>query len=183
MAAHRIIIRLKPASSTTSLADIAVLPPHRALDLADGGGVAGSWTRPAESRQEKFSRARYGPGMMLWLSAIPLLAAAPGGMSVKLFEDEAETSYLDVEQGDRRGSERIVWITHEYRKKRADGIKYSRDQWSISCERRTFSIFAVVEYDARGRVIRADAIPLEQRRPNPIPAGGRMETVFRIVCA
>lgn len=120
--------------------------------------------------------------MLAPLAILLLAASAPTGLSIKLFEDTTEASYLDVEPGDRRGADRIVWITHDYRRPRADGMKYTRDQWSISCQRRTFSLFAVVEYRGDGRVIRASAIPVEQRQPNPIPPGGRMEAVFRIVC-
>lgn len=121
--------------------------------------------------------------MMLPLLAVLLASALPGGASVKLFEDSAEASYLDVEAGGRGGPERIVWITHDYKKPRRDGMKYTRDQWSISCARRTFSIFAVVEYSGSGKVLSATAIPLDQRRPIAIPSGGRMQRVFDIVCS
>ena len=119
---------------------------------------------------------------MLSLAALLLAVPVPGGTSVKLFEDDAEASYLDIEAGSPGRPEKIVWITHDYKKPAKDGRKYTRDQWSVSCDRRTFSIFAVVEYNGSGKVLSATAIPLSQRNPMPIPSGGRMQRVYEIVC-
>lgn len=113
---------------------------------------------------------------------ILFLAGATEGKSVLLFDDAAEASYLDLGSGGAGAGDRIVWITHDYKKSRPDGLKAARDQWSISCERRTFSIFSIVEYGRDGKVLSATAVPLAQREPMPVPSGGTVRRVYDIVC-
>ncbi len=80
------------------------------------------------------------------------------------------------------GSDEMVWIRHDYRQPRADGVRSIRDQWHFNCARRSFTIFALVTYDGNGRMIRAQAIPPEERQAAPVVPGSRMERVFNAVC-
>jgi hypothetical protein len=43
-------------------------------------------------------------------------------------------------------------------------------------------MLAVVQYDAGGKVVSAQAVPLSARIPARVEPASRMETVFRAVC-
>jgi hypothetical protein len=123
-----------------------------------------------------------GDAMVLALSfLLGLGAAGPAGWT-RLFEEADETTFIEQSHGARRTPDGTVWIRHDYARPRAGGIRSLRDQWQVSCARRTFTMYALVSYDSKGRILRAQAIPPEERQAAPVVPGSRMERVFRAVC-
>jgi hypothetical protein len=62
-------------------------------------------------------------------------------------------------------------------------VKYSQDQWQVDCTAGTYAMLAVVQYDAGGKVVSAQAVSLAARIPARVERASRMETVFRAVCS
>lgn len=122
-----------------------------------------------------------GDAMLALSFLLAASAVTPPGWT-KLFQEADETTYVEQSFRPRRGSDGMVWVRHDYSRPRSEGILSARDQWQVSCERRSFTMFALVTYDARGRIVRAQAIPPEDRQAAPIVPGSRMERVFRAVC-
>ena len=100
----------------------------------------------------------------------------------RLFQDASESTYLSVTAASRTRPERIFWLRHVFPAARAKGVKYSQDQWQVSCAAGTYMMLAVVQYDAAGRAVSAQAVPLSARIPARVEPGSRMESVFRAVC-
>ncbi len=123
-----------------------------------------------------------GDAMILALSfLISANAADPAGWT-RLFAEADETTFVEKSFRPRRGSDGMVWIRHDYAQPRAGGVRSVRDQWQVSCERRSFTMFALVSYDSKGKILRAQAIPPEDRQAAPIVPGSRMERVYKAVC-
>jgi hypothetical protein len=111
------------------------------------------------------------------------LAQTGAASWTKLFQDASESTYVNVAAGSRGKPERIFWLRHVFPKARAKIVKYSEDQWQVSCTSGTYMMLAVVQYDAKGQLVSAQAVPLSARIPARVEAGSRMEKVFRAVCA
>jgi hypothetical protein len=119
---------------------------------------------------------------MYSLALILLAVAGPiQGDWVKLFDEAGESTYLQP-RPKREGTEAMVWIRHDYRRPQPGGVLSLRDQWLFSCAHKSFTMFSLVSYDARGRVVSAQAIPAKQRRAAPVIPGSRMDKVFGAVC-
>lgn len=119
--------------------------------------------------------------MILSLSLLLAAAAPPESGWVKLFDEPSESTFIQRPVGSA-GSDRMVWIRHDYRRAQPGGVRSLRDQWLFDCHQQTFTMFALVRYDARGRVLSAEPIPAAERRPAPVIPGSRMERVFTAVC-
>jgi hypothetical protein len=117
---------------------------------------------------------------------IAFLAAALGQADAtswtKLFHDAWETTYLNVSPAGRSKADRIFWLRHVFPKLRPGRVKYSQDQWQVNCTAGTYAMLAVVQYDADGKVVSAQAVPLSARIPARVERASRMEAVFRAVC-
>ena len=115
-------------------------------------------------------------------AALLALAAPAGGQWLKLFDEPGETTWLDRSAAKAGAGEAMVWIRHDYPKPRPDGARSVRDQWHVDCGQRSFTVFAVLSYDARGRLLKAQAIPAAERHSAPLLPGSRMQKVFSAVC-
>jgi hypothetical protein len=121
--------------------------------------------------------------MILLASALALAIAAPAQARwTKLFDEAEESTFVDLSSARRGQGETLIWIRHDFPRARGQGIRSVRDQWLVNCRARTFTMFALVSYDGRGRIVKAEAIRAEQRHAAPIVAGSRMDRVFRAVC-
>ncbi len=77
----------------------------------------------------------------------------------------------------------MVWIRHDYARPRANGVTSIKDQWHVSCRDRSFTIYAMINYDRNGRILSTSAIPADQRHAAALVPGSRMERVFSAVCS
>ena len=122
--------------------------------------------------------------MSMFVTAFLMAALSQPNASswTRLFQDVSETTYLGRSSGTGTAREKIFWLRHVFPKPRAKGVKYSQDQWQVNCTSGTYMMLAVVQYDARGRMISAQAVPLNARIPAQVEPSSRMEAVFRAVC-
>ena len=119
---------------------------------------------------------------MFFLSLAMLALAAPhDGRWLKLFNEPDETTYLDGSSLGG-GPDPMVWIRHDFPRPRAGGVVSIKDQWHVSCRDRTFTIYAMISYDRKGRIVSARAIPPDQRHAAELSRGSRMEKVFSAAC-
>ena len=123
-----------------------------------------------------------GDAMILALSFLFAASAADSAGWIKLFEEADETTLVEQSAGGSVGSDGMVWIRHDYGHPREGGVHSLRDQWHVSCDRRSFTMYALVSYDSKGRIIRAQAIPPEDRQAAPVVPGSRMDRVYKAVC-
>jgi hypothetical protein len=100
----------------------------------------------------------------------------------KLFQDRSESTYLGRPNAVVSGAERLFWLRHVFPRPRPGGVNYSQDQWQVNCTAGTYMMLAVVQYDERGKVVSAQAVPRAARIAARVEPGSRMETVFRAVC-
>jgi hypothetical protein len=110
-----------------------------------------------------------------------VLAAPTEGRWVKLFDEADESTSIQLPSR-ANGSDAIVWIRHHYKRVQPGGVRSLRDQWHVDCRQRSFTMFALARYDARGRLLSAEAIRAAERRAAPVIPGSRMEQVVKAVC-
>jgi hypothetical protein len=122
--------------------------------------------------------------MSMFVTAFLLAALSQPDASswTKLFQDASETTYLNLPSSNRDAREKVFWLRHVFPKVRPKGVKYSQDQWQVNCTSGTYMMLAVVQYDARGKVLSVQAVPLSARIPAQVEPSSRMEGVFRAVC-
>jgi hypothetical protein len=121
--------------------------------------------------------------MLVFAFLAAALFQADASSWMKLFEDASESTFVSLSPGSRARPERMFWLRHVFPTARAKGVKYSQDQWQVNCTSGTYTMLAVVQYDARGKVLSAQAVPLSARIPARVEPTSRMQRVFRAVCA
>jgi hypothetical protein len=120
---------------------------------------------------------------MLFIASLVAALSQPDASSwTRLFQDASESTYVIPSPRSRDRAERIFWLRHVFPKVRPKGVKYSEDQWQVNCASGTYTMLAVVEYDARGKVLSAQAVRTSARIPARVEPGSRMDKVFRTVC-
>ncbi len=112
-----------------------------------------------------------------------LAASAAQGETVKLFETKEGSGFVELAGASSSRTEIVLWVRHVHPKVRPDRVKSVRDQWIVNCPQRTFQMLGVVEHDASGKVVRAQAIPSEQRKPIGIGGNDRLEQIYRVACS
>ncbi len=118
---------------------------------------------------------------MLTMAAMASLQVAEGAAATRIYESPAERAYVEPPYH-RSGTVRWFWIIHQFTRPHRDGAASARDQWVMDCSTLSFSMIAVVRYDRRGKIIKVEAVPEQNRVWSPILPGSPMIAVARAVC-
>ena len=119
---------------------------------------------------------------MLTMIMAAMLAQAPSDRWVEVSRDAGQTSYIDTQSIQRRGSLATAWLRTELATPLEDGERSLMFQNEFDCDGRTYALVAWHHRGADDKTVTEGSVPAEQRRTSPVLPETQGETELNIAC-